>query len=151
MKVLISILIFIIGFASGTYFGFVKAPHEYQYWNSQYKASLLAFELEALKNGRNLQPLKEIELNSELAYFGKYMESNFSWVFPYLTGIEFDPKSIKKAVEYRVNNPFHNPDLSSPDSWKKGMDMEDSFVIETIEGQIIHNSLVQKVINEYKE
>ncbi len=138
-----------IGFCGGVYFGFYMAPHEYLLWNSQYKASILAFELRQLQNG-NINTIidsKEISLNGELGLHAEYLESKLNWLLPFRQ--PFDRKHIQNAVDYRLTNPYTMPDMSKPSSWKEGVNMEDPFIQEVIEGHKILNEQVEQVLELY--
>ena len=152
MKYTLSVVIFILGLALGAYFGFKKAPEEYIFWNSQFNASVLAYELEALKSEGSETILwsKELDLNSELANYGKYLESNFKWIFPFLTGIEHDPKHIGKAISYRIDNPFDMPKISTTEGWVSPHKPKTKVLIKKVlEGEKENKRLLDLVLNTH--
>ena len=89
----------------------------------------------------------EISLNGELSKHGQYMESHFSWLWPELKSKDDQP--IRRAVAYRLANPYTGPDLSKAESWKPGIDMQDDFVKQVIEGQKIEGHYLDKVLKYY--
>ena len=153
IRIVTHLIVLITGLFIGFYFGFKKGPEEFLYWDAQYKASLLAFELEALKAGNIDGEIenKERSLNSELADHGRYLNSKYGWLFHHFTGREFDPKYIKKAVEYRLENPYTGEDLSDPKSWKPKTDMNSEFVQQVIEVQKEQQELIKRVTDLYSK
>jgi hypothetical protein len=134
------------------FLGFKKAPTEFLQWDSQFKASILAYENTSLKSG-NVQRIieaNEINLNGELAQYGRHLDSNLFWLLN-LTGNydETDDESIRHAVKYRNANPFIEPDLSKPSNYKPGIDMNDPFIMDIISGQIENRVFVNKVLALY--
>jgi len=79
--------------------------------DAQNKALLDVYALKRLKKG-SIEPLiteKEISLNGQIALHGRWVESNFKWLFP-----EFatqNSTNIQEAVRYRLENPYTMPDL----------------------------------------
>ncbi|MBC3808976.1 hypothetical protein H8K52_16675 [Undibacterium seohonense] len=94
---------FIIGSRVGAYQAMIG--------DAQNKALLDVYALKCLKKGC-IEPLiteKEISLNGQIALHGRWVESNFKWLFP-----EFatqDSTNIHEAVKYRLENPYTMPDL----------------------------------------
>ena len=151
MKIVIWVSIFIIGFLSGTIFGFIKGPIEFDNFDSQYKASLYAYENKWLKQGRvkDIQDSNEIMLNGELAKYGRHLDSNLFWLFKLTGPYTSDEKSIRHAVEYRINNPYQEPDMSKAGSWKEGVDINSEFIQGVIQGQKENQKQMEKVIKLY--
>lgn len=150
--ILYSVLLLSVGFLAGTYFGFRQAPNEFIYWDSQFKASLLAYELKRLKAGKidATVALKEIELDGQLAHFGRHLDSQYFWIMELVLSMpSADEKAIKHASTYRKNNPHIGPDMSDPRSWKPGIDMNGPFIQQTIEGQKENTQLIQTVVERY--
>jgi len=136
-----------IGVCACTYFGFYQAPAEFMYWDSQYKATSLVFEIKALKIINFVIESNEIRLNRKLAIHSYYLDSKFSWMLPHNT--KFDKKYIKRVVEYRLSNPYADPDMSNPRSWKRGTNMNDKYIQVVIEGQKENNKRIDKVLKLY--
>ena len=90
---------------------------------------------------------KELELDGELANYGKYMESHFAWLFPELTPA--DDQAIRRAVAYRLENPYTSTDFSKPESFNPGTNMSDKFVLDLIEGQKLQKHYMQKTMDAY--
>jgi hypothetical protein len=122
---------------------------QFEFADAKYKASILAFQLQALKrqNMSTLETGMQIELNTRLAQHGEYLESNWKWLWPELHS-ETD-REIKGAVKFRLENPYSEPDMSSPSNWNSGMDMSDPFVIGVIAGQRRNKELVAKILAKY--
>jgi hypothetical protein len=117
--------------------------------DAKYKASILTTEIKAIKAGKT-EPVvtgMEISLNAELAKHGQYMESYLWWLWPELRSGDDD--SIRRAVSYRLANPFEGPDLAKPENWKPGINMQDSFVREVVEGQRNQREYMNKVLQRY--
>ena len=149
---LYSVLLLSVGFLAGTYFGFRQAPSEFVYWDSQFKASILAYEIQRLKAGKvdSTVAIKEIELDGQLAHFGRHLDSKYFWIMELVLSIpSSDEKAIRNASTYRRNNPHAGPDMSGPQSWKPGMDMNDPFIYQVIEGQKENKKLIQMVVDRY--
>ena len=152
MRIIVPVIFLLFGLISGIYFGFKKAPEEFAYWNSQFNASILAYELESLKNegSESTLWLKETDLDYELANYGRYMESKYKWVFPLITGLEHDPKYITKAVTYRVENPFNNNSVSTTESWKSPEKPKTKeFINRVIEGEKENKRLLEMVLKTH--
>lgn len=149
-KILFGVIILIV-FVAGFYSGARVGAHEFLLANSQYEASVLAYQLQALRAG-NVETIietKEIELDGKLAQHGRFLEGYFRWLWS--SYFPSDTRSIRSAVRYRVDKPFDGPDFTNPDSWNPGIKMDEPFVQETIEGQEMLNHYKEKVINLYKD
>lgn len=151
MRLLIYTSIFIVGFLSGTLFGFKRGPIEFDNFNSQYKASIVVYENEWLKQGRvkDVIDKNEIIVNGELAKYGYHLDSNLFWLIKITGAYESDDESIKHAVNYRLKNPYQEPDMASASSWREGVDMNSDFVQSVIQGQKDNQKQIQKVIDLY--
>lgn len=139
----------LLGLVGGFFVGSRVGTYEHALADAQYKASVLAYELRALKAGKS-EPIvttKEISLNGELANHGRYMESNFGWLWPQLRSSDESP--IRRAVAYRLENPYRMPDLASSANWNPGIDMNSDFVKEAIQGQHEMDQHVQRVLRHY--
>ena len=150
--VLFSALLLSAGFLAGTYFGFRQAPNEFLYWDSQYRASLLAYELNRLKAGKiqAIKDIKEIELDGQLALFGRHLDSEYFWILELALPIpSSDEIAIRSASTYRKKNPHVGPDMSDLRGWKAGIDMTDPFVLQVIEGQKESRKFIQTVVEKY--
>jgi len=149
---LYSVLLISAGFLAGIFFGFRQAPIEFINWDSQFKASLLAYEIQRLKAGKidTAVALKEIELDGQLAQFGRHLDSKYFWLMELALSIPPNDKTaIRNASTYRKQNPHIGLDMSDPSNWKPGIDMNDPFVQETIEGQKENTKLIQMVVERY--
>ena len=104
-------------------------------------------QLAVARDGRVAGDLADNCLNAELAKHGQYMESNLWWLWPELRSSDDGP--IRKAVSYRLANPFEGPDLAKPENWKPGIDMQGSFVREVVEGQRAERKYMDKVLQSY--
>lgn len=154
MKYVIYSVIFLIGFSSGTIFGFIRAPYEFGNYDSQFKASVLAYQNTWLKQGHidRIIGSNEIELNGELAKYADHLDSNFFWIYKLLGIYEDSSKSaIKNAVNYRLNTPFEEPNLAESAAWKQPADMNDKFAQDVIAGQKRNQQQMQRVIELYRE
>ena len=151
MKYLSYIVTLLIGFSFGVYFGFDKAPNEFRYWDAQYKASILAHEIKWLKAGSidRVIESKEIELDGELANYGRHLNSQYSWIILNTIGHSDNSESVAHAVRYRQKNEYSGPDMSSPSNWKSGTDMNSDFVQDVIKGQEENNVLIKQVMDLY--
>ena len=153
MKITLSLIIFVLGFGLGLYFGFKKAPEEFIYWNSQFNASILSHELDSLKNDNAIENIswsKEVELDYELSNYGRHLESNFGWVFPLITNIETDPKYINKAINYRLENPFSTDEISLTEGWASPNEPKTKALIKKMtEGQKENKRLLNMVLKTH--
>lgn len=142
-------VVFLVGIAAAFVLGARVGVTEFLYADAQYKASILAYQLEALRAGKPAIVITGMEtsLNGELANHGKYMESRLTWLWPDLRSE--DDRPIMNAVAYRIAHPYDEPDESKPESWNPGADMNSQFVKDTIEGQRIMNSYRDKVLRHY--
>jgi hypothetical protein len=148
-KVLAFLGVFVLGVVVGFPIGARVGLWEFMLADAQYKASILSTELRSIKAGRT-EPIvigKEISLNAELAKHGQYMESRLSWLWPELKPKDDQP--IRRAVAYRLANPYQGPDHTKPENWNPGVDMESEFVKQVIEGQRIEERYVRKVLEHY--
>ena len=148
-KLIIFLVVFLVGISAAFVIGVRVGVSEFLYADAQYKASILASQLRALRAGKT-DPIivgMEISLNGELANHGKYMESHLTWLWPDLKSK--DDRPIRNAVTYRMANPYEGPDHSKPENWNPGVDMDNQFVKDTIEGQRILNHYLQKVLKHY--
>ena len=116
MNIIKFLIVLIIGLGAGVFLGFSFAPTEFLKWNSQFRASIIAHEIETLKRGdvQRVVDSKELELNGELELHGRYLENNFSWLLPSIHKIRFDKQHIQYAVNYRLNNPYVYEKWSNP-------------------------------------
>jgi len=142
-------MVFAIGVVVGVPIGARIGLWEFMLADSQYKASLLASDIKALKAGdsERVVTAMEISLNAELAKHGQYMETHLWWLWPELRSS--DDRPIRGAVAYRLANPYQGPDLEKPENWKPGMDMQHPFVREVIEGQQIQREYMRRVLQHY--
>ncbi len=94
---------------------------QFQLAESQYRASIAVHELEWLAAGdlERLQMVREISINAWLAQHGRYLDSNFKWLWPELRAADDD--AIKRAVSYRLDNPYDMPEVG-PDLTATGAD-----------------------------
>ena len=148
-KLIIFLVVFLVGISAAFVAGTRVGVSEFLYADAQYKASILATQLKALRAGKT-EPVivgMEISLNGELANHGRYMETHLAWLWPELR--PKDDQAIRNAVAYRMTNPYEGPDLSKPENWNPGIDMESPFVKDTIEGQRILQHYLQKVLKLY--
>ena len=150
-KVFIVFLAFTVGLAFGFPVGTRVGVSEFMLADAQYKASILSAQIKAIKSGK-VEPIltaMEVTLNGELAMHGEYMDSHLSWLWPELRSK--DDGAIRRAVAYRLANPYQSPDLSKPESWKPGIDMESEFVQQVIEGQRKQQRYLRKVLERYAD
>lgn len=150
-KLIIFLTIFFVGITVAFGIGARVGVSEFLYADAQYRASIFATQLQALRAGKSESIITELEiaLNGELANHGRYMESNLTWLWPHLKSK--DDRPIRKAVTYRMTNSYEDPDLSKPENWKTGMDMNNQFVKDIIEGQKILNRYIQKTLKQYED
>jgi hypothetical protein len=152
MKPLICISIFIFGFLFGVMFGFNKGPEEFSNWDSGAKASIYASQNKLLKAGRVDEAItaNEILLNAELARHGKHLDSQLFWLFKFTGPYSgTDKTAIERAVQYRLLNPYSEPDLSSPSNWARGVDINSEDIQTVIEQKKSDQKQMQKVIKLY--
>ena len=149
MKTFLIVAGLILAFAASFFFGTRLGVTAYMQAEAQYRASITAGELRLLERQRidTLKEVKEIELNRHLADHGRYMDSKFKWLWPMHKSK--DNRPIKSAVRYRVSRPFHDPDLSKPEGWKEGVDLESPFVQDVIAGQKENQAQIRKVLEAY--
>lgn len=142
-------VVFATGVAAGIPIGARVGLKEFMLADSQYKASLLVTNITSIKAGRP-EPVvtsMEISLNDELANFGAYMESRLWWLWPELRTDDEHP--IRKAVSYRLANPYEGPDLGNPANWKAGVDMQDPFVRDVVNGQVRQREFMRRVLERF--
>jgi len=148
-KLAIVLIVFVVGLAVGFTVGARVGLWEFMLANAQYQASILATQIKSIKAGKT-EPIvvgMEISLNGEISKHGQYMESYFWWLWPELKSKDDQP--IRRAVAYRLANPYTGPDLSKPENWKPGMDMQNEFVLGVIEGQKKQEHYLDKVLKHY--
>jgi hypothetical protein len=150
MKKLLALIgVFALGVVVGVAVGARFGLWEFKLGEAQYKASILATEIQALRAGK-VEPIisgMEITLNSELAMHGRYMESPFWWLWPELKSE--DEKAIRRAVAYRQAHPFPGVDHTKAENWAPGVDMNSEIVKAVIEGQRIEEHYLRKVLEHY--
>lgn len=148
-KLLAFVGVFALGIAVGLPIGARFGLWEFKLAEAQYKASILASQIQALRAGK-VQPIisgMEITLNSELAMHGRYMESSFWWLWPELQSE--DETSIRRAVAYRNANPYRGVDHTKAENWAPGVDMNSGLAKAVIEGQRIEEHYLRKVLDHY--
>jgi hypothetical protein len=148
-QVIFFAVVFAAGVAVGVPLGARVGLWEFMLADAQYKASLLSSDIKALKAGNTERVVTgmEISLNAELAKHGQYMESDLWWLWPELKSSDDGP--IRGAVAYRLANPYEGPDLAKPENWKPGIDMQDRFVRDVVEGQRIQREYMHNVLQRY--
>ncbi|HKV95881.1 MAG TPA: hypothetical protein VJR90_00100, partial [Gammaproteobacteria bacterium] len=148
-KSLIIAVVFAIGFAVGVPIGARVGLWEFMLADSKYKASILASDIKSIKAGHteHVVTAMEISLNGELAKYGEYMESHLWWLWPELRSS--DDRPIRDAVSYRLAHPYDGPDLAKPENWNPGIDMQDPFVRNVVEGQRIQREYMRQVLQRY--
>ena len=148
-QIILIAVVFAAGVAIGVAIGTRVGLWEFMLADAQYKASLLATDIKAIKAGTTEQVVTgmEISLNAELAKHGEYMESYLWWLWPELRSSDDGP--IRRAVSYRLANPYEGPDLAKPENWKPEIDMQDRFVREVVEGQRIQREYMNRVLQRY--
>jgi hypothetical protein len=139
------VIVFVTGFVTGARVGM----YQFLLADAQHKASILSAEIKRLKAGKvaSIVEAMEINLDGELANHGRYMESHFTWLFPELTPP--DDQAIRRAVAYRLENPYTSIDFSKPESFKPGINMNDQFVLDLMEGQKLQKHYMQKTMDAY--
>jgi hypothetical protein len=143
--------VFVAGVLVGAAVGSRVGTYEFLLADAQYKASILSSELKSIKAGK-LEPVlvsKEISLDGELAFHGRYLESRLSWLWPELWSPDDEP--IRRAVAYRLANPFEGPDLSKSEGWIPGTDMQGDFILSVVKGQKDQRAYIQAVLQKYKD
>jgi hypothetical protein len=148
-KAFLFLAVFALGLAVGFPIGARIGAWQFLLADAQYKASILTTEIRSLKAG-HIEPIiggMEISLNRELAMHGEYIESSLSWLWPDLKSQ--DDSAIRRAVDYRLKNPFSRPDLAKPENWNPGVDMNSRFVSRVIEGQREQERYLRKVLDYY--
>src|SRR5882672_10937111 len=118
---LVVLVVFLVGIVVGFPIGARVGLWEFTLVDAQYKASILSTEIKAIKAGKT-DPVvigMEISLNAELAKHGQYMESYLSWLWPDLK--PKDDRAIRRAVAYRLANPYQGPDHTKPENWNPGI------------------------------
>jgi len=128
--ILVSIAL-LAGLSAGFVIGARVGVDEFLYADAQYKAAILAWQLEALHAQKTPLVVTGLEtaLNAELARHGRYMESRLAWLWPDMR--PEDERAIGGAGDYRIAHPFEEPD-------------------ESTEGQRIMKEYRNKVIEHYR-
>lgn len=134
------VAVFVLGVGMGVAVGARVGTWEFLLADAQYKASILVSEIQTIKRGRaeSLLLTKELELDSELARHGEYLESRLWWILPELR--TDDDASIRRAVAYRLANPYQAPVFPG----------DDEFSRQVAEGQRRINASVGKVLDRYR-
>jgi hypothetical protein len=102
------------GFAGGFFVGVKEGVWQFFLRESSVKASLLTYELQALRAGntKKIIDAKEIELDGELVRFGDFRREGRPWVFWFQDGYERDhTKYMKRVAAYRNQYPPFAPTL----------------------------------------
>lgn len=148
-KTVLVAALFLAGLAIGFGMGARVGTYQHGLADAQYKASILAFQLQALKAGKPEPALAgmEISLSGEIANHGRYMDSHLKWLWPEM--MSEDDQPIRRAVAYRLANPYELPDHTKPENWRPGVDMESAFVKKIIEGQKEMNTYLEKVLKHH--
>ncbi|MCP5146252.1 MAG: hypothetical protein H6978_15695 [Gammaproteobacteria bacterium] len=137
---------FFVGTRVGVY-EFIKS-------DAQYKASIIAHEITALRGTRRDEMIqaKEVMLDGELANHGKYMESWLKWLWysPYR-----DDRPIEYAANYRKEHPYELPNTSDPGESRNTSEYTreelEAFAQELRLGEIENRRLVRLVLKTYAQ
>jgi hypothetical protein len=110
------VVLFVLGVSAAFVAGARVGVDEFLYADAQYRASILAWQLAALRAGKPEAVVERMEeaLDSELAAHGRHLESRLAWLWPDLK--PKDESAIREAVDYRLSHPFKEPDS---DGWVK--------------------------------
>lgn len=95
---------------------------------SPINASLMVGELAALRKGEvaKIITLKEMELDSEIYLYGRYLESNHSWIFaPEINNTEND-RHLKSIANYRKIYPTLLGDQKFQGNSELSIDMQNN-------------------------
>ena len=151
MKMILCAIAVIVALFASFLFGTRLGVREFQFADAQYRASLDAFQLEGLSAGKveNIKAQLEIDLDSKLAIYADYTDSHFKWLWPSLQ--PKDNHAIQHAVRYRITNPYVEPDMSSTQSWKQGVDMQDPFIASVATGQISDQEKRNRVLGMFSK
>jgi len=116
--ILVSIAL-LAGLSAGFVIGARVGVDEFLYADAQYKAAILAWQLDALQAKKDGPVITQMEtaLNAELARHGRYMESRLTWLWPDMRAA--DDRPIGEAVDYRIAHPFEEPDEFAPEPIQK--------------------------------
>jgi len=140
-KLLLATAVFVLGAVVGVAAGVRMGVWEFVIADAQYKASILVSEIQQIKRGRaqSLVGVKEVELNGELARHGQYLESRLWWLLPELRSK--DEAAIRRAVAYRLANPYQMPEIPRRD---------DDFSRQVAEGLQRQDEYLRKVLEHYR-
>jgi hypothetical protein len=146
----IAITVLVLGVIVGIPLGARLGVREFMLADAQYKASSLSSDLKALRAGNSKRIIEgmELSLNAELAKHGEYMESRLWWLWPEFRTNE--DRHIRNAVSYRLANPYQGPDLSKAENWKPGVDMNEKFIRDVVEGQRHQEAHLRNVLDRYR-
>ena len=111
---LIALLAATAGFGGGFLLGVDQGVKQFFLLESSVKASLLTFELQALRagNAKKIIDLKEIELDGEVVRFAQFRREGYPWIFWLQEGYERDHKKyMERVAAYRKQHPPYIPTL----------------------------------------
>lgn len=104
----------VAGFAGGFVVGVKEGVWQFFLLDSSAKASLLTFELQALRAGntKKIIDTKEIELDGELVRFGEFRREGRPWVFWFEEWNEREhTKYMERVASYRKQYPPITPTI----------------------------------------
>jgi hypothetical protein len=131
------------------WFGARVGVEEFQYADAKSRAAIVTFQLEKIQRQdiAALESGMQIELNLHLADYGRYLQSNWKWLWP--EADSSGDRAIRHAAMFRVAHPFEGPDLSLASAWKPGMSMSDPFIAGVVDVQRKNKQLVTMVLAKY--
>lgn len=114
-----------VGFVGGFFVGAKEGVKQFFLLESSVKASLLTFELQALRagNAKKIIDSKEIELDGEVVRFAQFRREGHPWIFWLEDGYERDhTKYMKRVAAYRKKHPPFIPSLEFGNEMKEEME-----------------------------
>lgn len=143
---LAAVAVAVVGFVGGFFVGVKEGVEQFFLLESSVKASLLTFELQALRagNSKKIIEAKEIELDGELVRFGDFRSQGRPWVFWFQDGDDRDhTKYMKRVAAYRKQYPPFTPtiDFGKDNPMKEEMEKHAAEV----------NKVTAEILKEYGE
>lgn len=119
VKICLAVFVF-FGFTVFFFLGIRVGVIENAKLQSAIRANLLIAELSQLRGGRvdNIIKLKEMELDSEIYLYGKYVDSGIPWVFLGAENSLIEDRHLKAIAVYRKKFPNVSTDYSGVNNEK---------------------------------
>ena len=133
LKLVSLALLILFTLSIGFGLGFIRGLNEGAYFREQATALLSTVYLQKLRSGEIdwMIDRQERVLENAIIDYGTWLNLRvrfIEYIDPHLT----DHSQIRRAVAYRLDNPYPTWDASDPSNWKPGADMESDLMKDMI-------------------